>query len=234
MPFGITIIPKGNPENWNYQSFTNAYKEARKVFNHSICRLNWPDLEQTVGNYNLKNLEHLLHFAMDENFTSSLIIEVIHTVDIAPLPQGVEFKGSFDESRFMNAYLNLIKKIFADFKGKFQYFWVGNEVDFYLQQKPDQVKGFKNLLQHVTKTIHEIDPDTTVGVICAYHIALKNDNISLLKKLADHVDILALTLYMQENDIHDPYQTKSYMQKLLNRFENTRFAIIESSWSTKA
>lgn len=231
---GIAILPKGQMSEWDDASFTEAFQKAREGgFEVAIGRYQWGELEPSLGSCRWGDLDYEVSKTAGQRMAYSLVLEVIHTNTLGRYPAEISF-AAFDDLAFVEPFKRFVRTLLERYPGKIAYLWLGNEVDFYLHQHPDQVTPFVNLFRAVEGEVKSTDSDITVGIVGAYHLARNNGEVPLLRRLAEEGDALGLTLYMEDDDAAPATsEAPAYFNDLLNAFPDKRVAIIETGWSSE-
>jgi hypothetical protein len=234
VPLGISILPKGEPSEWTDEGFTEAFQRAREGgIDIAIWRHQWGDIEILPGDFKWGDVDYEVYKTEQQGLRYSLVIEVIHSNTLGRFPQGVSFT-SFDDPDFVDAFRSFIRELLSRYPGKIHYLWIGNEVDWYLHQNKDQIEPFLSFYQQIEQEIKSIDPNITVGIVGAYHLARNNDEIELLQSLAEEGDAFGLTLYMEDdNGNPEVSETRNYFDRMFSYFPKKRIAIIETAWSSR-
>ncbi len=230
---GMTIIPKGKLYEWTDQGFTEAFQRAKEGgVSIGIWRHQWGDIETSLGNYRWDDLDYEIAKTEEHGLKYSLVIEIVHTNTLGRYPNEIEFK-KFNDPDFIDAFRSFVRALLNRYPGKINYFWIGNEVDQYLHNNKEQTIPFLNFYQKVEKEIKSVDPNIAVGIVAAYHLARNNNEIGLLRDIAEKGDAIGLTLYM-EDDKSNPAvsDTQNYFYQLFSYFPDKKVAIIETAWSS--
>jgi hypothetical protein len=237
VPLATRVIPKGNLSQWTDSSMDEAYQKAKEGgFSISIHSHNWKDFEKTLGQYKWdmheNNLDYTLLKIRKHKMTYFPIFEIIHTTMLGKYPVGIEFTR-FDSPGFIRAFKAFIKEFIDHIGDDAEYFVVGNEVDWYLHQKPELKESFKNFYRAVVEEVHSLDPSIKVGVVGAYHLARKSGEIEFLRGLGKEGDFLVLTVYMEDDKDYPPViQTEEYFNNMFKEFKGIEIGIVETGWSS--
>jgi hypothetical protein len=232
LKLGISVLPKGEVSEWSDAAFTEAFQKAREGgFTVAIWRHPWGELEPSLGSYRWEDLDYEVWKTRQQGMEVSLVLELIHTNSLGRLPGGLPFVA-FDDPAFVENVVKLIQALLQRYPGEIPHLWLGNEVDFYLHERPDQIGPFLSLFREVKRTAKAIDPGIMVGIVGAYHLARNNGEIPLLQRFAEEGDAIGLTLYMEDDrTTPEVSETLSYFDELMSLFPG-KIAILETAWSS--
>jgi hypothetical protein len=162
---------------------------------------------------------------------SVVVMNVIHTNVLGKYPP--EFNSFVDPG---------FKEGFADFSVEFvnrynpDYYFIGGEVDIYLDKHRDEVPAFKEVLAHAYQEIKKASPETKVGLVVTYHYARDYDALDIIQTLAPECDIIGYTVHPYEGDFlySDVSRGLKYLNEVRDVVPGKPYAIIETGWSSSA
>lgn len=233
LPFGTVLTQRGKMSRWNEKTLADAFQKAREAgIGIAIWTYDWGTAEKKIGKYDWSFLDYVTERTEQNGFKFSLSLEVVHITQKANYPKGIKFTR-FNEPFFVDNFKIFIGKLVKRYKGKINYLWIGQEVELYLHNHPEQKQPFLEFFKEVKKEIKSIAPEITVGIVGSYHLAREVNETKLLQEFARVSDVLALTLYM-EADVDDPEisDTKNYFDGLINLISEKKIAIHETAWSS--
>jgi hypothetical protein len=212
------------PVNGDATFLPQACREARSLGAEVISwYFFWGGLENdwTVADCVMECLSH--------EGESLAVMNVIHTNVLGKYPP--EY-GSFVDPGF--------KEDFAEFSVAFvnrykpDYYFIGGEVDIYLNTHRDEIPAFKEVLGHAYREIKQASPETQVGLVVTYHYARDYDAIDIIQTLAPECDILGYTVHPHEDGFiySDVSRGLLYLNEVPDVVPGKPFAIIETCWSS--
>jgi|GEM_PF-1186473 len=229
---GIVIAPPG--EETFMEVYCENLKESRNAGIYlSHMYFSWGKIETSEGVYNWSVPDYVVEMNELNDMKMSGVVMVIYTNQIGELPSDVEFTSFKDEK---------LKERFADFMIEFldrygetmEYVEIGNEVNIYLEEHPDEIDDFKEFYSYVYDKIKEKHPETKVSTIFAYHAAKETDSVYIIEDLADVGDFNAFTLYIYGDKFAFDgviNNTKTYFDGI-EEISDKPFAMVETGWST--
>ncbi len=230
---GISILPKGPTSEWTDASFTEAFRKAAQGgFRVAVWRHPWDDIEPTLGTYRWDDLDYEVAKTAAQGMEYALVLEIIHTNALGTYPADIAFT-TFDDPTFVQAFRAFIQALLQRYPGKIHYLWLGNEVNAYLHEHPDQVTPFLNLFRQLEAQVRAVDPGIVTGIVGAYHLARNDEELAMLRRFAAEGDAIGLTVYMEDDDAApEVSETRRYFEELLSAFPGRQIAIIETAWSS--
>ena len=214
------------PVNGDASFLPQACREARDLGAGVISwYFFWGGLEEdwSVADYVMECLSH--------EGRSVVVMNVIHTNVLGQYPPKFE---SFEDPGF--------KEAFADFSVAFierykpDCYFIGGEVDIYLNMHRHQLPAFREMLGYVYREIKKAGPETQVGLVVTYHYARDFGALDIIRTLAPDSDIIGYTVHPYEGDYlyHDVSRGLEYLNEVPDVVPGKPFAIIETGWSSSA
>ena len=230
---GISILPKGPTSEWTDASFTEAFRKAAQGgFRVAIWRHPWGEIEPTLGTYRWDDLDYEVAKTAAQGMEYALVLEIIHTNALGTYPADIAFT-TFDDPAFVQAFRAFIQTLLQRYPGKIRSLWLGNEVNAYLHEHPDQITPFLNLFRQFEAQVKAVDPGILTGIVGAYHLARNDEELAMLQRFAAEGDAIGLTVYMEDDDAAPAVsETRRYFEELLSAFPGRQIAIIETAWSS--
>lgn len=231
--FGTSLTQKGPTAKWTDETLKDAFQKAKEGgFKLAIWTSDWGSVEPSLGNYEWAFLDYVTEKTKQQDFKFSLSLEIAQIADNPNYPKEINFT-KFDEPDFLNRFKSFTRALVSRYKGKIDYLWIGQEVDVYLYNHPEQKEPMIKLFREFEKEAKSIDPAIKVGFVGAYHLAKEIGNIKVLQELAQEGDVVAFTVYPEENsDIRNPSQTQNYFEEMMTLFPTKKIAIHETAWSS--
>ena len=188
-----TNLPEGaKPDRLGYEIL-----DTRKYgVNFIYLSFKWSDVNNAAEKPNLDNYRKFLGALSPYGFQFLITIQTIDTNN-KTLPtdlMNVPFDSPEMISRF-DTLLNALVKIAPD---NVKWVSLGNEVDVYLRQHPDEINPFMKLMHHATNTLHRLMPKLQVGVTCTDSGA--SEDPSLFDEINQYSDFISLTYYPLNSD----------------------------------
>ena len=160
---------------------------------------------------------------------SVVVMNIIHTNVLGKYPP--QFSSFIDPD---------FKEEFAEFSIEFinrynpDYYFIGGEVDIYLNTHRDEIPAFKEVLGYTYREIKKASPETKVGSVFAYHYARDYDALDIIHTLADESDIIGYTVHPYEGDYmyNDVSRGLKYLDEVSSVVQGKPYAIIETCWSS--
>ena len=221
---GVGIMPI--PINGDASFLPQACREARELGAELISwYFFWGGLEDdwTVADCVMECLSH--------EGKSVAVMNVIHTNVLGKYPP--EY-SSFTDQGF--------KEGFAEFSVEFvnrykpEYYFIGGEVDIYLNMHREEIAAFKEVLDYTYSEIKKASPQTQVGLVVTYHYAREYDAVDIIQTLAPECDILGYTVHPYEGDFiySDVSRGLKYLNEVRDVVPGKPYAIIETGWSSSS
>ena len=164
--------------------------------------LDWPELEPSPGNYDFSGLTETLTWASDNGLSTFANITL---VDIESLVLPSEFVADSSGLQFADDYSFANPDLIARFlfmmdemlpilidNGVF-YLGLGNEVDGWLSENPQQLADYLAFIAVVREHIHRTAPDLAVGVTVTGNVPLYNPDY--LQNFYPVTDIVSSNIY---------------------------------------
>lgn len=212
------------PLNGDAAFLSQACRDARDLGAEVISwYFFWGGLEDdwAVADYIMECLSH--------EGKSVVVMNVIHTNVLGRYPP--QFSSFVDPG---------FKEAFAEFSVEFvkryqpDYYFIGGEVDIYLNLHRDEIPAFKEVLSYTYHEIKEASPETQVGLVVTYHYARDNDALDIIKTLAPESDLLGYTVHPYEGDFLYSNVSRGlmYLNEVKDVVPSKPYAIIETGWSS--
>ncbi|MBD3398155.1 hypothetical protein GF412_03115 [Candidatus Micrarchaeota archaeon] len=219
---GLGLMPI--PANDSSELILPAFREARE---NGADILSWYFFWGPLEN-NLTVADHIMEPLSYEGKTA-VLMNIIYSNVLGEFPERYE---SFDEPGF--------KEDFADFSVDFvkryspDYYFIGGEVDIYLNMHREQLPAFKELLSHTYERIKEESPETQVGTVVTYHYAKDYNATDIIQELAPECDLIGYTVHPYEGryNYSNVSRGTEYLEELPEVVQGKPYAILETGWSS--
>jgi len=192
------------PINGDASFLSQACREARSLGAEVIpWYFFWGGLEDdwTIADCIMECLSH--------EGESVVVMNVIHTNVLGRYPPTF---NSFVDPGFKEGFATFSVEFVNRYKP--DYYFIGGEVDIYLDMHRGEIPAFKEVLGHAYQEIKKVSPETKVGLVVTYHYARDYDALDIIKTLAPECDIIGYTVHPYEDDFI--YNDVSRGMKYLN------------------
>src|ERR1700733_828087 len=148
---GLVANPFAN-EGYDSRSVQARFQQARDAgVNLIYISPKWNEIETAREKYKLNDIEYQIGEAVQENLPAILHIRVIDTNQRA-MP--ADLMGQPFDAEATGARLDrLLDAVVPRLKGRVKYFLVGNEIDAYFKQHPNEVQAFAKLVARAAANI---------------------------------------------------------------------------------
>ncbi|MBN2074743.1 MAG: hypothetical protein JW762_04250 [Dehalococcoidales bacterium] len=132
------------------------------------------------------------------------------------------------------------KEAFAEFSVEFvnrytpEYYFIGGEVDIYLDNHRDEIPAFKELYDYTYNEIKKASPDTIVGSVFAYHYARDYEALDIIRTLTENCDIVGYTCHPHEENFSYKNVSRGleYLSEIKDVVPDKPYCILETCWSS--
>lgn len=226
---GMMVNPAGDDYLDGYYPALRLAKENGVQVIHSY--LSWGEVEPTAGERVWAWQDFLMGYRIHEGFEISLVVNVIHTNLLGPIPEDLA-EADFDDPEFISRFSDFILEVLERYP--VEYLSIGNEVNDYFVNHRDQIPAYRTFFLTVKERIQQQHPDIKVGMTFAYHDAEKNRSLDIIEEL-NQGDFLPLTLYLYSPGFkfdRDPTELESYLDRILDLADGKPVAFAEIGWNT--
>lgn len=231
---GLVVTP---PDGDTFmETYCANMKEARMAgATYTHMYFPWAQIESSEGDYNWTVPDYVVEVNGLNDLKMSAVVSVVYTNKIGELPDDVEFT-SFKDGEFRERFADFMVDFVGKYKNTVKYFEIGNEVNIYFQEHPDELDDFKEFYEYVYNEIKKEHPDAEIGTIFAYHAAKETDTEYIIEELADIGDFNAFTLYIHgENyafnrDVNDADELFDEIDAVSDK----PYIVTETGWSTSS
>jgi len=219
---GLMPIPTNDSSELIVEGFKNARANGAEV-------LSWYLFWGPVAN-NWTLTDHIMEPLTYEG-KSMILMSVIYVNLLGEFPPHYE---SFEDPGF--------KEEFAEFSVDFveryepDYYFIGGEVEIYLNAHRDEIPAYKELLAYTYKEIKKARPETQVGFVSTYHYSTANNATDIIQTLAPEVDLIGYTVhpYEQEYSYKNVSRGLEALEDVKNVVPGKPYAIVETGWSSSS
>jgi exo-beta-1,3-glucanase (GH17 family) len=168
-----------------------------------------------------------------DGLRESLVIDFIHTSVPGDTPEdltGLDFSNPEYRQR-ATAFAAAVAERYGD---ELDYLELGNEVNIYFNDHPEEVDPFLEFVRGAREAIHAVRPDLPVGTVVAFHELINNDQLDTLDNYK-FGDFLAYTYYPHVPGFRydgDPGVFAGVLDQMIERSGEMPFIIGENGWAT--
>lgn len=160
---------------------------------------------------------------------TAVVMNIIHTNVIGKLPpEFSHFKDPGFKEAFAEFSVEFVKRYKPD------YYFIGGEVDIYLDSHRDEIPAFKEVYDYAYAELKKACPDTKAGSVFAYHYARDYDALDIVRTLSENCDIVGYTVHPHEENFS--YRNVSrgleYLSEVPSVVPGKPFGILETCWSS--
>ncbi|MBU7015892.1 MAG: hypothetical protein HXS44_00160 [Theionarchaea archaeon] len=222
---GMWINPKQADMNY-YDEALKTAKEAQVQLAHLYVQ--WGLTEKSSGEYDWAIPDYVLGKFRKYGFEAVIVIPIIFTTKLDVMPEDVTFE-SFSDPEFVNRFVHFTEVLMERYSETIKYLIIGNEIDVYLYQHPDEASEFRTLVEAVADA-----HDVVVGTEFAIHSVVQNKCESIAKK-ALAGDMVFYTFYPMEDNFSfggDPYNVEQFFTAMTDLAGTKKIGVVETSWSS--
>ena len=226
---GVVPNPAHSPRS-SFKDLLEAYKEAGEIA--EICPV-WVE-KQGIGEFSLLRRNKVLtgirvyglkplvtlNFATIKRGSKGLE----YSIDA---PEGIA--SNLSDPIFRSLWVEEAENIAREFQP--EYFSLGNEINDYFYFNPKDIEPYISLVQEAYKRIKQISPHTKVLVVFSYNHLIENNQLDLLKRFNDLVDLIGLTTYPYKQFPSPNAIPQDYYQRL-KTYVSKPIAFTEIGWSS--
>jgi hypothetical protein len=232
-PGAIRVALDANPfanEGYDPSSIQARFRQARDAgVNFIYLSPKWNEIETDRERYKLSDVHDKISEAVQENLPAVLHIRVIDTNQRA-IPADLRDQP-FDSEQVGARLDRLLDAVLPKLEGRVKYFLVGNEIDPYFKQHPDEVQAFAKLVARAAVHIRNTVPDAQISVSTTL------DGIEAagqLRPILDQTAFFALTYYPMSPDfvVRDPSTVDPDFTRILQAAGSKRIFLQEVGYPT--
>jgi hypothetical protein len=218
-----------NPRYADMQYYDEALETAREArIQIAHVYVQWGLTEKSYGEYDWAIPDYILGKFHAYGFEAVVVIPIIFTTKLDVMPQDITFKR-FSDPKFVERFVTFTETFMDRYHDTVKYLVIGNEIDVYLTQHPEQVADFRKLVEAVDEAL-----DVVVGTEFAIHSVVQNSCENIARR-AIAGDMVFYTYYPTEETFSfggNPETSEQYFEAMINLAEGRKIAIVETSWSS--
>lgn len=198
----------------------------------SVQTWRWSELEPSTGNFNLKQASESVAYASYRGFVIMLGIQVLNTTE-KETPSDLK-NIPFDSPQMKQRFHALIDALRPSLNERVLYLSIGNEVDIYLGQHPEEWDAYQNFYEDAVAYVHSIAPRIQVGVTSTFDGAKKQ--IAQVQKLNTKSDVFIMTYYPLEDKFipRSPDVAKTEIPKMIELAKSKPLILQEVGYPTSS
>lgn len=190
----------------------------------------WSQIEKIPGDYSFGSLEFQSQLASEFRLPIYLNIKIINT-DNSGVPAA--YAGwSFNDPRMAAKLEDLIRALAPHLHGEVKWVSIGNEVNVYLSQHPDQIAGYAKLMERIKPTLRQVFPGAqfTVNFTFSGLAGFQKQ----FKPIINTADFISLTYYPLGRDFvyRDPGVVRRDIQKMVKAAGRKKLFLQEVGYSS--
>jgi hypothetical protein len=187
----------GIPNNPTEESYLSSLREQVRVGTQGLAiSAKWNELEPAQGRYALKKVDDSVGLAKFIGGKSLFTFQTIDTNNWV-LPQ--DLTGlRFDDPKVIGRASVLLNKVLTSLGQGVKWISLGNEVDVYLVEHPEELPEYLNLLRALESVVRRERPDLKVGVTVTFDGLVRRPEV--VSKFAKFGDCAVVTYYPMKED----------------------------------
>jgi hypothetical protein len=228
---GLDANPFAN-EGYGSRSVQARLRQARDAgVNLIYISPKWNEIETGREKYKLNDIEYQISEAVQENLPAILHVRVIDTNQRA-MPADLMSKP-LDAEETAARLDRLLDAVLPRLEGRVKYFLVGNEIDVYFKQHPEEVQAFAKLVARAGAHIRSKVPDAQIGVSTTLDGL---EDAGRLRAILDQTTFFALTYYPLSPDfvVRDPSTVDTDFPRILAAAGSKQIFLQEVGYPTSA
>jgi len=189
-------------------------EQVRFGLTGSFVSMTWSDLEPTPGAFNKAKFDEQMGFGKFIGGDQLITIKTIDTVKPV-LPSDLMVKP-FADAELQNRFTQFVERLTPALPKSVKWLSLGNEVDGYLQEKPEAQAAFIKMVRQAREVVHKTRPDIHVGLTVTYGGIKARP--AQIRTLLEDSDTLFVTYYPLNADFTPmpPEQVPSQIQSIVD------------------
>ena len=207
----ITDLPPLSPTPRPEDFIAALQKSAAVGVNAAVLTYSWPSLE-SKETYTFDDLS--IQTTLNEGRYLYLGIQVINTTT-RELPGELRARA-FDDPLVLQRFRDLLDALAPFLRNRVRYLSIGNEIDIYLQLRPEERAAFKVFLDNAYTYLKEVAPNVVIGTTLT-DAGIRNP---AFRAIGESMDAYFLTYYHgmhgMEGGFQDPALAKESIVALVD------------------
>jgi hypothetical protein len=190
-------------------------------------------VETQAGVYDWTFSDVLLDTASLEGMRESLVIDFIHTSVLGDAPEDLTGRA-FSDPEYRSRATAFAVAVAERYGDQLDYLELGNEVNIYLNDHPEDMQPFLEFIREARQAVHEVRPGLPVGTVLAFHELMSSGRMDMLETFK-FGDFLAYTYYPHTPGFRydgDPGVFAGVLDQMIERSGDMPFIIVENGWAT--
>lgn len=232
----VGLVLNASHNDLSFENFRGAALAAREGgVRASHTYLTWGDIETAPGEYDWTVPDLVLDMLLLEGIRMSAVIDFIHTSVPGKVPADLEGLA-FDDPHYIARAAVFSAAVAEHYRGQLDYLMLGNEINIYLAQHPEQVEPFLTAYQGMYAAVKQAHPELPVGTVLAFHEMMNDGSYELLQRFKVG-DFLAYTYYPHGPGFRYDGPTDGFgtaLDAMIEQSGEMPFIIVENGWATSA
>ncbi|HLC04882.1 MAG TPA: hypothetical protein VJK02_17750 [Anaerolineales bacterium] len=229
---GLILTPPNNDFSFNSlrQTIVEGYDAGVQV-THTY--LTWANVEKDPGVYDWTFSDVLMDTMSLEGLRLSLVIEFIHTSVPGDAPEDLVGR-SFSDPEYQRRAAAFAAAVAERYGDQLDYLELGNEVNIYFNDHPDELQPFLDLLREARDAVYVVRPDLAVGTVLAFHELMASGRLDMIDTFKIG-DFLAYTYYPHSPGFRYDGDTSVFagvLDRMIERSGDMPFIVVENGWAT--
>jgi len=227
-PLSITAAPAKDVGSW--EQYLAAYELADELgFSIAHNYMEWGVIEPDAGEYAWENPGYFYTLAEQRGMRVSMELTIINIEQLGQLPKDLEGKTLADP-QLRGRFLAFLEEFATRGRDHLDYLWIGNEIDTYLGQNPDELEPWMSLYRAAIEVVHREAPGVKVGTVMTYHGALESGRTSWIDKWGPDSDVVGVTYYPQfMPNGYEPDRIQEQFDDLVEAYGEYPIALVETA-----
>ncbi len=230
----VGLVINASNNDLDFEDFRASVLAARQGgVRASHTYFTWGDIETAPGEYDWRVPDLLVDVLVLEGIRMSVVIDFIHTSVPGKVPADLEGLA-FDDPRYIERASAFSVAVAEHFGDSLDYLMLGNEINIYLAQHPEQVAPFLSAYQAMRQAVHAAQPELPVGTVLAFHELMSAGDYGLIQQFSVG-DFLAYTYYPHAPGFRYDGPTDGFgavLDAMIDQSGDTPFIVVENGWAT--
>jgi len=176
---GMTPTYSGPQANWTNDNITNSINITSQLGVEIVYfGFLWGDIELTDDSFFWELSDQVVQTVHLNGQKLSMVSLMPNTFDLDDIPGFVTFT-SFDDPVMIEQYSSFLNKALERYDGNIDYLWVGNEINGYLKEYPDELEAYQTFFESVYDSVKINFPTIKIGITFTYDGRIASNDISI-------------------------------------------------------
>jgi hypothetical protein len=230
---GMTPTYSGQHTNWTKENITQSINITSQLGVEVVhFGFLWGDIELADDSFHWDLSDQVVQTVHQNGQKLSMVSPIPNTFDLDDIPSFVPF-NSFDDPILIEQFISFLKNALERYNDKIEYLWIGNEINGYFEENPEELEAYQTLFESVYDSLKLNFPSIKIGITFTYDGTIASNNTSILSAFPK-ADILGFSLYPQFLD-SNPQNYANHLQDLINATDliGKPVAVTETTWSSQ-